>query len=147
MRSGSKRRAAALSLQDDMSRVWLLLLCAVLLVWQPLTFAVEAASTLPTLGLRGVQAVLELVVHGLVAAVSLAAGLALWQESPPGPLLATVAIAAGGVAGVQSLYWSVLPSDVFPSDRLPLAVATVGHAALWLVYLRRSKRIKAIANG
>ena len=127
-----------------MGRGWLLLLCAVLLVWQPLTFAVEAASTLQTLGMRGPAGAIELIAHAVVAAVGIAAGWALWQSSPAGPVLARIAIAAAGLSGVQSLYWSVLPSSVFPSDRLPLAALTVAHAGAWLVYLRRSKRIQAI---
>ena len=130
-----------------MPRGWLLLLCAVLLGWQPLTFALEAASALETLGMRGVPGLLELAAHGLVAALSFAAGWALWQSSPAGPLLATIAVAAGAITGVQSLYWSVLPSNVFPSDRLPLAALTVAHACGWLMYLRRSKRIRTIEQG
>jgi hypothetical protein len=125
-----------------MPRGWLLLLCAVLLVWQPLMLAVEASSALPSLGMRGAAGVTELVVHGLVAALSFAAGWALWQTSPAGPRLATFAVAANGLIGVQSLYWSVMPSNVFPSDRLPLAALIATHAFAWLAYLRRSKRIQ-----
>jgi Protein of unknown function (DUF2569) len=127
-----------------MPRGWLVLLCAVLLVWQPVSFAVEASSALPSLGVRGAAGLIELTVHGLVAALSFAAGWALWQASPAGPPIATVAVAAGGLAGVQSLYWSVLPSNVFPSDRLPLAAFSVVHTCAWLVYLRRSKRVRAL---
>ena len=125
---------------------WLLVLCAVLLVWQPLTFALEAASTLQTLGMRGAAGAVELAAHAGIAALSFAAGWALWQESPAGPLLATFAVAGWGLTGVQSLYWSVLPSNIFPSDRLPLAALTVAHACAWLVYLRRSKRVRSIVR-
>jgi hypothetical protein len=125
-----------------MPRGWLLVLCVVLLTWQPLTFAAEAASALPSLGMRGVLGTSELLVHGIVAALSFAAGWALWQRSPAAPRLATYAVGACGVVGVQSLYWSVLPSNVFPSDRLPLAALIVGHALAWLIYLRRSKRVR-----
>src|SRR3954447_8660683 len=103
-----------------MARIWLLLLCAVLMVWQPLTFAVEASSSLTTLGMRGAAGAVELLIHGAVAALSVAAGWALWQSSPGGPKLARAAIAAAAVVGVQSLYATALPRDVFPSDRLPL---------------------------
>jgi len=123
-------------------RGWLLLLCAILLVWQPLSFAVEAASSLPNLGMRGAAGALELLAHGLVAALSVAAGIALWQSSPGGRPLAMAAILSGAVAGVQSLYWSVLPSNVFPSDRLPIATLIVAHAAAWAAYLNRSKRVR-----
>jgi hypothetical protein len=129
-----------------MPRGWLLLLCAVLLVWQPLSFAVKASSTLPSLGMRGVAGAVELIAHGIVAALSFAAGWALWQATPAGPMLATIAIVAAGATGVQSLYWSVLPSNVFPSDRLPLAALVVAHAGAWVLYLRRSKRIRALGH-
>jgi hypothetical protein len=129
-----------------MPRGWLLVLCVVLLVGQPLTFALEAASALPTLGMRGATGAFELVVHAIVAALSFAAGWALWQANPAARGLATVAVAACGATGVQSLYWSVLPSNVFPSDRLPLAAFVLAHAAVWLVYLRRSKRVRSIGS-
>ena len=129
-----------------MGRIWLLLLCAVLMVWQPLTFAVEVSSSLTTLGMRGMFGAVELAAHGVVAAVSVAAGWALWQASPVGPKLARVAIVAIALAGVQSLYATALPSNVFPSDRLPLAVVTVAHSALWLAYLWRSVLIRAVEN-
>jgi hypothetical protein len=128
------------------SRGWIVLLCAVLLVWQPLSFALEAAATLPTLGMRGLAGTLELSVHGIAAALSFAAGWAMWQLSPAGPVLARMALVAGAATGVQSLYWSVLPGNVFPSDRLPLAGAIVAHAAIWLLYLKRSKRVRQIED-
>ena len=90
----------------------------------------------------GRPAAIELGAHGVVAALSFAAGWALWQASPAGPMLATIAIAAGAAAGVQSLYWSVLPNNVFPSDRLPLSILIVTTACAWVVYLRRSKRVR-----
>jgi hypothetical protein len=96
--------------------------------------------------MRGALGLVELSVHGLVAALSFAAGWALWQSNPAAPLLATAALAGIALTGVQSLYWSVLPSNVFPSDRLPLAALTVAHASAWILYLRRSKRIRALEN-
>jgi hypothetical protein len=129
-----------------MSRVWIILLCAVLLVWQPLSFAVEASTALPTLGMRGLPGALELGAHAIVAALSVAAGWAMWQSSPAGPGLARVAVLAAAAGGVQTLYWSVLPSEVFPSDRLPLTIAVLMHAAVWLVYLNRSKRVRQIED-
>jgi len=129
-----------------MGRLWLLLLCAVLMLWQPLNFAAEASSSLTTLGMRGVFGAVELVVHGAVAAVSFAAGWALWQSAPGGPKLARVAVIAMAIVGVQSLYSTALPSNVFPSDRLPLAILTVAHSAVWLAFLRRSARIHDIEH-
>jgi hypothetical protein len=128
-------------------RGWLLLLCLILFVWQPLNFAAGAAAAIPTLGMRGLPGLVELLWHGAVAALSVAAGVALWKASPAGPVLARVAIGGITLAGVQSLYWSVLPSSVFPSDRPLLATAMIVHGAAWLLYLQRSKRVRAVAEG
>jgi hypothetical protein len=125
----------------------LLLLCTILFVWQPLTVAAEIAATLPTLGMRGAPAAIELLAHGLVAALSVAAGWALWTRNPAGPALAVATMVGAAVIGVQALYWTVLPGNTFPSDRLPRAVLTVAHSIFWLVFLRRSRRVRAIADG
>jgi hypothetical protein len=119
-----------------MPRGWLLLLCAVLFLWQPLDFSAEVASALPTIGMRGAAGVVELAIHGLIAAASVAAGWALWNGNPAGPPLAAMVLLAAAAAGVQSLYWTALPRNTFPSDRLPLATVIVAHSAAWLVYLR-----------
>lgn len=125
----------------------LILLTLILLVWQPLTVAGEMAATLPSIGMRGAPAIVELFVHGLVAAVSMAAGWALWQRNPAGPVLARATMIGAAVIGVQALYWSQLPRNTFPADRLPLAAGTLIHSAAWLIYLARSRRIRAIAEG
>jgi hypothetical protein len=129
-----------------MPRGWLLLLCLVLFVWAPVSFAAEVSATLSTIDMRGTPAVVELLGHGLVAALSVAGAWALWNASPVGPSLAAIALIGMGIAGVQSLYWSVLPRNTFPDDKLPLAVLAVAHSAAWLVYLRRSRRVSWFVN-
>ena len=113
------------------------LLCATLLLWRPLDFAFEFPTTLSSLGVRGAAGVLELLFHGAVAALAVAAARALSNALPSGPLLARVALVASAAASVQSFYWSVLPHQTVPGDRLPLAILSVVVAALWLGYLRR----------
>ena len=120
-----------------MPRVWLLLLCATLLVWRPLGFATEFLSTLPSLGQRGAAGVVEILVHGAVAALAVAAVRALSNAMPSGLLLARVALVASATATVQSLYWSVLPHQTMPGDKMPLAILGGVVAGGWLVYLRR----------
>jgi len=129
-----------------MPRGWLLLLCVMLLLWRPLDFATELAAALPSLGMRGAVGAIELLAHGGVAALSVAAVRALGAAVPAGPRLATAALIASAVATVQSLYWSVLPHQTMPGDRLPLAILAVAHAAAWLVYLNRSRRVREIAS-
>jgi zinc transporter ZupT len=98
--------------------------------------------TLPSLGMRGWTGGLELAFHGIVAALAVAAVRALSNGMPAAPLLAAAALMASAAATVQSLYWSVLPHQTVPGDELPFASAAVAHAAIWLVYLARSRRIR-----
>jgi hypothetical protein len=128
-------------------RGWVLVLCAALLLWRPLDFALELPMAAPSLGMRGAAGVLELVFHGAVAALAVAAVRALWSGVPGAPLLAGAALVASAAATVQSLYWSVLPHQTVPGDELPLAAVAVAHAAAWLVYLRRSQRIREMSRG
>jgi hypothetical protein len=125
-------------------RGWLLLLCVDLFTWAPMKLAREVGASLGSLGMRGWAAVAELAAHGAVAALAVAAAWALWIGNPRSPAFAAVALVASGAASVQSLYWSVLPADTMPGDRLPLALVAIAHAAGWMVYLRRSRRVRAL---
>lgn len=125
-------------------RLSLFVLCVILFVWAPASFAAELGTTLPSLWMRGPLAILELGAHGLVTAVSVAAGWALWQRRPHGPPLARTALIGLAAVGVQSVYWSMLPTQTPPGSELPLAALTVGHAVLWLVYLHCSSTVRAI---
>jgi hypothetical protein len=112
-------------------------LCATLLLWRPLDFVIELPSTLPSLGQRGAAGVVELLFHGGVAALAVAAVRALANALPSALLLARAALVSSAAATVQSFYWSVLPHQTMPGDRLPLATLGVVVAGAWLIYLRR----------
>jgi hypothetical protein len=129
-----------------MTRGWVLVLCAALLFWRPLDFVMELPLVLPSLGMRGAAGAVELVFHGAVAALAVGAVQALWTAAPAGPMLAGAAVSLSALASVQSLYWSVLPHQTAPGDELPLAALSIAHAAIWLVYLRRSRRIRDMAR-
>jgi hypothetical protein len=124
---------------------WVGVLCVVLLVWRPLAFAFQLPAALPSMGMRGAAGVVELLFHGLVAALSVAAARALWSALPIGPPLAAAALVGSAAAAVQSLYWSALPHQTMPGDELPLAAGAVLHAGAWLVYLARSRRIREMS--
>jgi hypothetical protein len=128
----------------DAGHGWVGVLCLVLVAWRPLSFAFQLPATLPSLGMRGAAGVVELLFQGSVAAVSVAAARALWGGLPVGPPLAATALVASATAAIQSLYWSVLPHQTVPGDELPLAIGVAAHAAGWLIYLARSRRIDAM---
>jgi hypothetical protein len=109
-----------------------------------MSFAAEATSTLQTLGMRGPAGVLELLVHAAVAAIAVAAAWGLWIGNPGAPTMAEVAMGLCAAASVQSLYWTRLPHDVTPGDRLPLAILAIAHATGWILYLRKSRRVRSL---
>jgi hypothetical protein len=121
----------------DRSRGWRLLLSAYLLLWVPVNFAIELASVLPSLGWRGPAAAIELALHGAVAALAFAAGRAIWSPSDDAAAFASLAVILSTAVGIQSLYWSSLPSHTKPGDELPLSVLLAVHGGVWLWYLRR----------
>jgi hypothetical protein len=122
------------------------LLAAVLAVWQVGGFTFTASRALPSLGFRGWIAIVELLVAGLVAALSLAAAWSLWSQAPAAVALTRIALVLATLRGVQSLYWTYLPSDVVPGTETTLAAALIVHAALWLWYLARPERAASIRS-
>ena len=111
---------------------------ALLLFWEPLHFAAEALGVLPTIAYRGGLAIAELILHGIVAALSAAAGLALFNGSPDGRRLATVAVIAVAARTIQSVYFSVLPNNTAPgAEPVYAGVAIVAAGVAVLVLSRR----------
>lgn len=114
------------------------IVAALLVFLEPLRFGAEALAVLPTIGYRGPLAMIELAVHGLIAAVSAAAGFALWNGSPDGRRLARIAIIAVTARALQSLAWSVLPNNTPPGGEFFSAGVAIAISAAALVVLRRA---------
>jgi hypothetical protein len=125
-----------------MPRGWVLLLCVFLFVWEPLRFAGDFLGSMGTLAMRGTPGVVELAAHAATAIVSAAAGWGLWVRNPRAPMLASIAVAASAAATIQSLYWSYLPGNAVPGERVPLSMVAIAHAAGWIAYLRKSRRVR-----
>jgi hypothetical protein len=125
-----------------MPRGWLLLLCAFLFVWEPLRFAGDLSGSIGTLAMRGTPGVVELAAHAAIAMGSAAAAWGLWSRNPRAPMLASIAVAASAMATIQSLYWTYLPGNSVPGEALPLSIAAIAHAAGWIAYLRKSRRVR-----
>lgn len=124
-------------------RGWLLLLCGFLFTWEPLRLATELSGSLGTMGMRGIAGVVELGAHAAIAALAVAAAWALWIQNPQSPALASMALAASAATTVQTLYWSRLPGNAVPGEQLPLSILAIAHAAGWIIYLRKSRRVRA----
>jgi hypothetical protein len=112
-------------------------LCAFLLVWEPLNFASEALSALPTISARGALAMVELAGHAVIAMFTVAAAVALRSKSPHGVKLAVLGTAASTARTLQVLRFSMLPHDTSP-DLAPLfTVAALANALFWSAFLTR----------
>ena len=112
------------------------LLSSYLLIWAPGTFAMEFLTVMPSIGVRGAAAWIELVVHGIVAIACAAGGRMLRIASPAGPAVAAVGVVARAVISLQSLFWTALPRDVAPGTHLPLALLTCANGIFWLIVIR-----------
>ena len=100
----------------------------------------ELLTTLPSIGVRGPAAWIELTVHGVVAITCAAGGRMLRITSPAGPAVAAAGVAARAVISLQSLFWTTLPRDVAPGTHLPLALLACANAAFWLIVIRLISR-------
>lgn len=115
------------------------IVAALLVFLEPLRFAAEALRVLPTIAYRGAFAIVELVAHGLIAALSAAAGLALWNGSPDGRRLARFAIIAVTARTIQSMIWTVMPNNTPPGSELLSAGVAIAISVAALLVLRRSR--------
>jgi hypothetical protein len=108
------------------------LLSSYLLIWAPGTFAIELLSALPSMGMRGGLAWIELGVHGAVAALCAAAGRMIRVGSPAAFRVAVAGILGRAATSIQSLAWTLLPRDVAPGTRGVLLALVCANAAIWL---------------
>ena len=115
------------------------LIAALLVFWEPLRFATEALSVVSTIAYRGIVAAVELVLHGCVAALCAAAGLAFWNSGPDRRRLAILAVIAAVARGLQSLYWSVLPDNTPPGDEFTRAAIMLIVGAAMIVLILSSR--------
>jgi hypothetical protein len=121
---------------------WLLVLCVLLLVWQPLSLGLLASGVLDDLALRGVPLALVLVLRVIVAAFGIAAGLALVNRRPGAVALAKASLVASAATDVF-----VYATPYFPSNRMPgetpfYIAAALAYYIVWFAYLFRAKRVK-----
>jgi hypothetical protein len=123
-------------------RGWLLGLCLVLIVYQPLMLALAASTTLVALPIRGLPLGLILIARLVVTAVGVAAGLALVGRRPAAVTLAKASLVLSAVMDLF-VYWT----PYYPSNRTPgttplYVAASLAFYGLWLAYLFRSRRVQ-----
>jgi hypothetical protein len=121
---------------------WLLLLCRLLLVYQPLSLALSASAALNSLPTRGPKVLVAIAIRVMVTGVNVAAGLALTNRAPLAVGLAKVALTLSGACDVFILTTSFYPNNRPPGDTPFYVAATLLYHGVWLAYLARSTRVR-----
>jgi hypothetical protein len=118
----------------------LLLLCALLCLWEPVNLALAVSRDLGELATDSIGRTLFLVFRLLVAASGIAAGVALWHRRPHAVGLAKVALTLSAISGVIRFGW--FPGNTPPGMRLPTALVFIGYNAAWFAYLVTSPQVR-----
>ncbi len=121
---------------------WLLLLCRLLIVFQPLSLAVTASSALGALSVRGAPVAAILVLRLLVVALGVAAGRALQGLQPGAVTLAKAALLVSAATDVFVYTTPYFPNNRPPGDTMLVVAASLAYHAAWLMYLVRSTRVR-----
>lgn len=121
---------------------WLLLLCRLLIVFQPLSLAVTASGVLNALFVRGAPVAIVLVLRLAVVAFGVAAGLALQHLRPGAVALARLALLMSAAADVFVYTTPYFPSNRLPGDTTFYVAASLAYHGAWLAYLARSTRVR-----
>jgi hypothetical protein len=123
---------------------WLLLLCGMLLIWQPLSAGISASTVLNSLPLAGSRLVVILLARVAVAALGVSAGLALMGRRPGAITLTQISLIASLAVDLFIYATPYFPSNRGPGET-PLWVAgSITYCGFWLVYLNRSRHVRAL---
>ena len=107
-----------------------------------MNFAATVLNVWPTLAYRGWRAVAELGLHGMIAALCIAAGMMLFNEAPDGHRIARVAVILSVARVVFGVYWSALPRDTVPGAE-PFHAATAIFIGMLLLLVLRAPSTRA----
>lgn len=121
---------------------WLILLCRLLLVYQPLSLALSASAALNSWPTRGPKVLVAIAVRVFVTGVNVAAGLALTNRAPSALAVARIALLLSAVCDVFILTTSFYPNNRPPGDTPFYVAATLLYHGVWLGYLARSRRVR-----
>lgn len=124
-------------------RGWLLVLCVLLLGWEPIRFGLVASNALQALSYRGAPLAALLLGRVLVTALGVAAGLALVARRAPAVAMAKVALLVGAAFDIVVYTTPTMPSNRMPGDTPVYIAVSLAYHAIWLAYLSRSKRVRS----
>jgi hypothetical protein len=123
-------------------RGWLLVLCLLLVVWQPVQLGLVASGVVDRIAVRGLPLALVLLLRLVVTAFGIAAGLALFARRPAAVAMARASLLASALVDVFVLVTPYFPSNRFPGDTPWYVAVSLAYYGAWLMYLSRSRRVR-----
>ncbi|HEY7171580.1 MAG TPA: DUF2569 family protein [Vicinamibacterales bacterium] len=121
---------------------WLLVPCAVLLLWQPAQFAVAAVMAMEAVAVRGAAVLVVLAARLIVTAFGAAAGFAIMRKRQAAIRLTIAVLLAAAAVDVFVELTSFFPTNRVPGDAPYYAAASaIVHGGL-AVYMARSSRVR-----
>jgi hypothetical protein len=120
----------------------LIVLCRLLLVYQPLSLALSASAALNSYPTRGSKVLVAIAVRVIVTGVNVAAGLALTNRAPAAVRLAMSALLLSAACDLFILTTSFYPNNRPPGDTPFYVAASLLYHGFWLAYLARSRRVR-----
>ena len=124
-------------------RGWLLVLCGLLLVWQPINLATTMSGLVDELSARGAGLGVILLARLLGAGLGIAAGLSLFQLRPGAVSIAKASLVFSAVVDIAVYATPYSPNNRPPGDATIILAASLLYYGVWFAYLMRSKRVRA----
>ena len=119
-----------------------MLLCLLLMVWQPITVGLTSSRALNSIALGGLPVAVVLILRLLVAALGIAAGLALLNRRIGAVNLARIVLIVSAATDVFVYTTPYFPSNRAPGDTPIVVTVSLMYYALWIAYLSRSRRVR-----
>lgn len=120
---------------------WLGLLAFLLVVWQPLSFALTASAALERIVAYGAPAILLLGMRMCITGIGIAAGRAVWAQRPYARRLTLWFLALASVATLLTAATPYFPSNRTPTGKRLVVGAILVHNAAWAILVARSRRL------
>ena len=119
------------------------MLCALLLVWQPISTGLVASRMLGLLPVRGLPVAVVVILRLLATGFGVAAGLALLGLRPGAVAMTRFSLAASAATDLIVYLTPYFPNNRAPGETPVFVVVSLAYHILWLAYLFRSKRVAA----
>jgi hypothetical protein len=121
---------------------WLLILCLLLMVWQPLTVGLTASGALGSIYLGGWPVTLVLILRLIVAGLGIAAGLALLNRRAGAVTLARIVLIVSAATDAFVYLTPYFPSNRAPGETPIVVTVSLLYYAVWILYLSNSRRVR-----